>query len=440
MQPWLTLLFVCVALTRLSGAGKTDAVVNDGIAAYKAHDYDLAIAKFTAALREDAKDPIIYNDRGLAYKEKHEYARSIPDFTEALRFKQEWYLYYNRGTAYSESGDEKSALADYAAALKTVPRRSAGEIDCLVARAHAYFNLEQAEKAMADLNSAIKIGVKEADPYILRGILHKVHHEYSLSLADYEKAIALDPNNVRGYEAEAYLLSVCPAPKYRNGHKAVAYATKACELTDWKAADHLETLAAAYAENRQFDEATTWQKKAAELAPGEVDATRLALYEHKQPFRDLNRSEPAVPDLSGLADHVTIELGRKVSAQFAQKGDDLVEPKLTQGLHRQARTVLLNFKIEKKKYVLRLEHTFWRKMQGRCLARLAGYDTYFETDILPVPVGTTNPEIWSEPIEELVLFNLKLVGPSSEPTPPEDDDQGADVAAITGRAPLAPLD
>ena len=42
---------------------------------------------------------------------------------------------------------------------------------------------------MKDLNIAIK-GVQQPDAYVLRGILHKINHQYDRSLADYEKAIA----------------------------------------------------------------------------------------------------------------------------------------------------------------------------------------------------------------------------------------------------------
>ena len=49
-----------------------------------------------------------------------------------------------------------------------------------------------------------------------------------------------------------------------NGKQAVEYANKACDLTGWKNANYLSTLAAAYAEVGNFDEATKWQTKCIE--------------------------------------------------------------------------------------------------------------------------------------------------------------------------------
>ena len=243
------------------------------------------------------------------------------------------------------------------------------------------------------------------------------------------------PNPLVLTEAEAFLLSACPAPKYRNGRKAIAYATKACELTEWKDAQHVENLAAAYCETGQFEEAITWQKKAAALEPKAVAAGRAGALSKATARSRSESSEQAVPSLAGLTNLVAIKLGQKLSVVLAEKGDDLVDPKITSGRQRHAHTLLLDYKIEKKQHVLRLEHTFWRKMEGRCLGSAWPVTTtWFETDILPVPVGTINPELWSDPIEELVLFDLKLTGPSSEPTPLEEESEVASLATASDPA------
>jgi hypothetical protein len=95
---------------------------------------------------------------------------------------------------------------------------------------------------------------------------------------------------VPAYGNFAWILATCPEGKVRDGKRAIQMATKACELTDWKSGRELSILAAAYAENGQFDEAVRYQTKALEdpvyRGPaGDGFRKRLELYQQKKPYR-----------------------------------------------------------------------------------------------------------------------------------------------------------
>ena len=107
-------------------------------------------------------------------------------------------------------------------------------------------------------------------------------------MVDFGEAIRLDPTDPVAYNSRAVLRASCPEEKYRDGKKAIEDATKACELTEWKDPEALDTLAAANAEASDFAKAMEWQKKAIELADEDDRAdhqARLALYQDNKPFR-----------------------------------------------------------------------------------------------------------------------------------------------------------
>ncbi len=85
------------------------------------------------------------------------------------------------------------------------------------------------------------------------------------------------------------IMAACPEAKFRDGKGAVALATRACELTNWKDTRFLNTLAVAQAEAGDFDAAVNSQNRAIELLTDTRQQddyrSRLVLYQAKRPYR-----------------------------------------------------------------------------------------------------------------------------------------------------------
>lgn len=117
------------------------------------------------------------------------------------------------------------------------------------------------------------------------------------AIVDYEKALEVDPNDSGVLNNLAWVLATSPDEKIRNGKRALELATKACELTEYQAAHILSTLAAAYAENGDFENARKWSQKAVELgSESEKEALQKELesYQRNEPVRELIQ-EPLEP-------------------------------------------------------------------------------------------------------------------------------------------------
>jgi hypothetical protein len=113
--------------------------------------------------------------------------------------------------------------------------------------------------------------------------------QYARALAAFDALSRTYPDYVEGHLRLAWIRATCPDSQYRDGPLAVALATRGCELTNWKDAESLGTLAAACAEAGDFASAVKWQQKVVAVFPqpqnGNNCHERLALYKSGQPYR-----------------------------------------------------------------------------------------------------------------------------------------------------------
>jgi len=72
-------------------------------------------------------------------------------------------------------------------------------------------------------------------------------------------------------------LATSPDDKLRDGKRALKLATKAAESSGYETPHILSTLAAAYAETGDFENAAKWSQKAVELAQKAVDSAQKAI-------------------------------------------------------------------------------------------------------------------------------------------------------------------
>ncbi|WP_436715711.1 tetratricopeptide repeat protein [Roseiconus lacunae] len=161
--------------------------------------------------------------------------------------------------------------------MTTILDRDPKNIGALRTRADAYLNTGMHEKAIEDYETAIGIIGEDESARELPGIL----------------------NNL------AWVLATSPEESIRDGKKAVEMAKRAVDLTDESLPHILSTLAAAYAENGDFENAVQWSTKAVETGKEQgheqIDQLQEELdqYKAKKPWREKQEvEENATPILS----------------------------------------------------------------------------------------------------------------------------------------------
>lgn len=117
--------------------------------------------------------------------------------------------------------------------------------------------------------------------------------ETRAAVTEYRAALSLQTNLVAALNNLAWILATHPDDSLRNGADAVVFGRRACELAHWEEAYLIGTLAAAYAENGQWQEAldTALKAQATAKAAGNADLAarngELAeWYRARKPYRD----------------------------------------------------------------------------------------------------------------------------------------------------------
>ena len=169
-----------------------------GIAEYEKWNYQEAVNHYNNGIKSNPDDACLFNNRGLAYYSLELYDKAISDYDKAIELRSDFVdAYYNRGLAYFRKGSS--------------------------------YNLEPRKKAIEDFTKAIELKPDFADAYYNRAVtcteqIH-YHHKYGTippkfpsedmenynrALADYTRALDLDPSYILAYQGRGNLF-------YRHG-------------------------------------------------------------------------------------------------------------------------------------------------------------------------------------------------------------------------------
>jgi tetratricopeptide (TPR) repeat protein len=235
------------------------AYVERGVFHFGTKEYGKALRDFDHALRLGSRASVVHLCKGMIHLERGEGEPAIAEFNTAIRIDpRRLDAYTGLATVYLLRSDSKKALEVFDHAVLVDPRSP----DAHEARAVYFLSHGKNDKALEDLNEAVRLDPASASRLRVRARVWFEKQDFDQTLSDLNAAIRLEPNDVEAQQGRAWILATCPDAKIRNGQEAVVAATSACELTHWKVAHALTTLAAAYSETGDFAKAAEWQEKA----------------------------------------------------------------------------------------------------------------------------------------------------------------------------------
>lgn len=264
----------------------------------------------------------------LTWKHAAIYADGMTLWTHAVeKNPTSWLVYNNLGLEFSRQSDSRTARLYLEKAVELAPQEAmvhsnlsnilleTGTIDrslqhaltaVALARDSAAFasNLSLIYWQKGDLVQAVRYArvalQKKPTTFqvyynigilALQGVPTPEAFSFSEAVSYIETAVQLDPNSIMAVHLLAWIRATAPDSTLRDGRKALVLAEEICRRILCRDPNSLDTLAAAYAENGQFDVAVDAARTAADLARTNGKLTlesrireRLALYQAQTPY------------------------------------------------------------------------------------------------------------------------------------------------------------
>jgi tetratricopeptide (TPR) repeat protein len=248
-----------------------------------------AIGHYRKALDLVPDLPQVHNNLGTALAENGQLSEAMAHFQKALNINPQFAGAHNNfGYALLKTGQIDQALPHLLKALELKP----DSVDTHKLIADVFLQKGRIGDAIAHYRIVIEARANDADAHFKLALALAKNGQWNDAIAHYRTAARLQPSATLPRTNLAWLLATAQDEKIRDGPGAVLLAKESCELTENPDAQQLDTLAAAYAELRDFEAAT----KVASRALGKAKAVgddnlsrqigqRLEVYRRHQPYR-----------------------------------------------------------------------------------------------------------------------------------------------------------
>ena len=119
----------------------------------------------------------------------------------------------------------------------------------------------------------------------------------------------------------------------------------------------------------------------------------------------LSQHQPV--DIRPLPDKLSVRMHQAVTFTFEQRGDRLVNPRAAHGAQKQP-TVTLELTEETGTSIVLVTSTYPKVLQYRGAAHFRGQSGFTLATSYPVHTGAPDAQAFREPIDEFVVWNLRL--------------------------------
>jgi rhomboid protease GluP len=167
------------------------------------------------------------------------------------------------GALYLNDGKTDEAIREFEEAHRLSPLSARSQLGL----ARAYRRKGDVAKSDQLLAEMVGEDAGTADAQQILGDLYLEEKVYSEAIKHYQQALKLNPQDAAVHNNLAWLYATSEDEQFRNPQGALEHAEKAVELSQWRQAAFIDTLAEALYVNGRYDEAVKTQTRALKLEP-----------------------------------------------------------------------------------------------------------------------------------------------------------------------------
>ena len=280
-------------------------------------------------VKQQPKDIRVYKLRSRLHLLLDNTDEAIADLDKALEIEpRSLDILITRASLYESIKQYDNALADLTRAEKIRP----GLPRAALLRSMIYQRIERFDDAALQLRRLVRLNPGNAQLRLQLGFCYSMGNHHKLAIEEFSRVIEIDKDNwiafysrgdtqlnigkhkeaIADYNVAlrlnkdsdgllnnfAWVLATSPVDELRDGKRAVELARRACELSEYKKPHILSTLAAAHAENGDFENAIKWSSKAVEIGQEDIQGQlkdELKSYKRGKPWRELKEDEEGPP-------------------------------------------------------------------------------------------------------------------------------------------------
>lgn len=253
---------------------------------------DKALADADAALKLEAQDIEALIVRATILSDRKQAEAALTDINKVLELQPNLIRgLWIRSLIQASQENYAEAIKDVQLLAENAPENPAFKLQ-LAALLNAS---KEPRKAIELYDQILRVDPENASAIRGRGDAYLSLGDHKNAIKDYTEALAFEPEDDGILNNLAWVLATSPSDELRDGKKAVELATKACEVTGFREPHILSTLASAYAEVGDFENAIKYCKDGLAKSdnPKQQDSMskELKSYEEKKPWRELENVE-----------------------------------------------------------------------------------------------------------------------------------------------------